>query len=290
MFNNETLSLVINVIEVLIKVFKEETQRMKCAHRFLLTQLILLFSSSFVCASNSFATENNLGFVINAPGTPPFIYFDEKQSRYQGVVVDFFDSFDRYNVEYIDSSRARNEQLVITKKADLFVGSSIWMDEPDRFIYSESIMPHNSFLYAVKKFENPFFLQDHKRAFICTRHAFSYPNLQPYFDNKTLVRIDSSSQTTMTLMLAKGRCDYAIMSEENALALMFDKEFCEYEFYQSPDPITIVNIGFIIGRHLTEESVNINQQISDFINSGERDKSLQKHIGPNKFPKRVCEK
>jgi ABC-type amino acid transport substrate-binding protein len=247
--------------------------------------LATLFSSA------SFAAENNLRFVINAPGSSPYIYFDKEQSRYRGVVVDFFESFDKhnaFNVEYIDSSRARNEKLVFTKKADLFLGSSVWVDDPKRFIYSDTIMPHISFMYATKEFETPFSPKAHNQALICTRYAFSYPYLQPYFNNKELVRVDSSSQTTMAKMLSKGRCDYAIMSEENARAVMFNKEFCYNEFYQSPMPVSIDQLGFIMEQHLTEAREKINQQISVFINSGNRDKSIQKHIRSHLFPKRVC--
>ncbi|MCF2948013.1 transporter substrate-binding domain-containing protein [Paraglaciecola aquimarina] len=264
----------------------------KYAHRLLLTRLIFIFSMAAVFGSYSFAAENNLRFVINAPGAAPYIYFDKQQSRYQGVVVDFFNSFNKrdvFNVEYIDSSRSRNEQLVFTEKADLFFGSSVWITDPDRFLYSAPIMTHTSFLYSTKMFETPFSFDVHNQALICTRRGYKYPYLQPYFDNKSLLRVDSISQTTMTHMLGKGRCDYAVMSQENAWAIMSHPQFCEYEFHQSSVPISLVGLTFVMGKKLTEERDKINQQISSFINSGQRDKSMQKHLSQNTFPKLVCE-
>jgi polar amino acid transport system substrate-binding protein len=265
---------------------------MKSTYQFLFSRIILLLSPAIMFSAYSLSSENSLQFVINAPGSSPYLYFDNEGSRYQGVVVDFFESFDKsnaFNVQYVDSSRARNEKLVFTKVADLLFGSSVWVDNPQRFIYSDTIMPHVSFIYAVQKFENPFSLETHNRALICTRHDFTYPYLQPYFNEYKLVRVDSSSQTTMANILSKGQCDFAIMSKENARAVMFDNDFCANEFYQSPMPVTIDELSFIMGKHLTEARDKINQQIAVFINSGDRDKSIQKHIRPHTFPKRVCE-
>ena len=174
------------------------------------------------------------------------------------------------------------------EKADLFLGSSIWIKEPERFIYSDVIMPHNSFIYATRKFESSFLPEAHNQAKICTRYNFVYPVLGPYFKDNRLIRVDSSSQTTMTKMLANGRCDFAVMSEDNARALMSLPEFCEYEFFQSPEPISIVSISFVMGLKLIEQRVKINQQLAEFIQSGNRVKSIQKHVGANVFPKYKC--
>lgn len=266
---------------------------MKRASMLFLTRLVWLFSVALLIVPDSFASKNRLRFLINAPGSPPFIYFNNEQSRYQGVVVDFFDSFDTpdaFNVEYIDSSRARNEQLVEAGKADLFLGSSIWMTPPDRFIYSDFIMSHNSYMYAITPFGSAFAANDHERAHVCTRYDYKYPSLDPYFKQNKLIRVDSSSQETMTHMLAKGRCQFAIMSDENARAVMFSQKFCNDEFYQSPVPVSEVNISFIMNRNLLDARAKINKQLGLFIESGDRDRSIQKHVGARLFPKRVCAK
>ena len=265
---------------------------MKFTYQFILSLMLVLLSLASALTSLALPANDNLRFVINAPGSSPYIYFDHEESRYRGVVVDFFESFDdsdAFNVKYIDSSRARNEKLVMSKEADVFFGSAIWLENPKKFIYSNTIMPHVSYIYSTKTFQEQFSLNAHNGALICTRHAFSYPFLQPYFNDGKLVRVDSSSQKSIVSMLSKGRCDFAIMSEENARGVMFDSEFCQNEFYQSPIPVMSDEVGFIINENLTQTRDNINQQLLAFINSGARDKSIQKHLKSRVFPKRVCQ-
>lgn len=254
--------------------------------------LMLCVTLSILSHTLSFAAQKNLRFVINSPGSSPYIYYDTEQAQYRGVVVDFFNSFnesDKFNVEYIDSSRSRNEHFVYIKQADLFFGSSVWVANPNHFIYSDTLMPHTSFLYSKSKFKEPFVFDNYKPASICTRRGFSYPYLQPDFETQKLTRIDSISQTTMTLMLGKGRCDFAYMSQENAWAIMSGPEFCEYTFYQSPKAISFVNLGFVMGKGLKLEKAKINEQITIFINSGGLDNSIRKHLKPSVFPKQACE-
>ena len=59
-------------------------------------------------------------------------------------------------------------------------------------------------------------------------------------------RVDSSSQYTMAMMMSKGRCDFAIMNEHNARAVMFNKTFCSSEFYQSPNVVSRTRLVFVI--------------------------------------------
>jgi ABC-type amino acid transport substrate-binding protein len=177
----------------------------------------------------------------------------------------------------------------MSKEADLFFGSAIWLENPKKFIYSNTIMPHVSYMYSTKKFQDQFSLNAHNGALICTRRAYSYPLLQPYFDDGKLVRVDSSSQQSIVNMLSKERCDFAVMSEENARGVMFDSVFCQSEFYQSPLPVMSDEVGFIINENLTQTRNKINQQLLTFINSGARDMSIQKHLKSRVFPKRACE-
>ena len=238
-----------------------------------------------------FAKETHLRFAINAPGMPPYAYYDFEENQYQGVVIDFFKSFkaeDKVIVEYIDSNRARNEQFILNKKTDLFLGSKAWIKNVKQFSFSQPIMQHHSYMYAVKKFEKIFLPQEQNQTLICTRYKYSYPSLQPYFEDGSLIRVDSTTQITMAYMLSKNRCDYSIMSEENARAILSKSEFCDFEFHQSPTPIDSVNIVFVMGQHLALERAKIHHQLKVFIDSGARDKSVLQHAGKSTFPKLKC--
>lgn len=255
------------------------------------TSVFRLFSLLLILVSHANATTQTIRFAINSPGSAPYIYYDQVSGNYQGVVVDFFDSLEEnghFKVEYLESERARSEQLLFRGFADIFLSSQIWIKQPEDYLFSRALMPHNSFMYATKPYSQPFIPSQNKNALICTRNSYIYPVLQEYFDSHSLVRMDSSTQTTMALMLAKGRCDFAIMSDHNAKAIMTTSKFCNSEFYQSPNAISSVDVLFVIRKELRNAKKQIDEQLKTFINSGERDKSVQHHMGGKIFPKRLC--
>ncbi len=255
----------------------------------ILIQCLLIFQS-YAFADTTLPT---VRFAINTPGSPPYLYFDSDEGDYRGVIVDFFSSAEmqnKYSVRYLDSSRARNELLLLEAKADLFLSAREWLDHANVFIFSDPIMPHASYLYSKKAFDGPFVAAMHPEASVCTRYGFIYPVLQQYFDKKEkgLIRVNSTSQATMAMMLAKGRCDFAIMSEQNARSNMFSKAFCDTAFHQSPNVISGVDLLFVMRPGLAVLKQTIDQALVHFIESGALQASIEKHSGPNQFPKQPC--
>ncbi|MEP1446089.1 MAG: transporter substrate-binding domain-containing protein [Paraglaciecola sp.] len=255
------------------------------------TRIFRLFSLLLILISQANAKPQTLRFAINSPGSAPYIYYDEVSGNYQGVIVDFFDRLEEdghFKIEYFESERARSEQLLFRGFADMFLSSPRWVNQPENYFFSLALMPHRSFMYATKPYSQPFNPSKNKGALICTRNSYIYPVLQPFFDNNTLLRVDSSTQTTMALMLAKERCDFAIMSDHNAKAIMTTAKFCNSEFYQSPNAISAVDVLFVIRKELHKVKKQIDERLKIFIDSGERDKSVQRHVGARIFPKRLC--
>ncbi len=261
------------------------------------TYLLLLVSCQFTVyaqASEPAAPRYTINFAINSPGSAPYLYFDPESRQYKGVVVDFFASFaaqEQLTLNYQDSSRARNELLVQQGKSDMFLSAPAWLDNPDSFIYSDPLMLHASFMYAVTPFDSLFTPEKHPDATVCTRRGFIYPVLQRYFSMEQggLERINSISQTTMAMMLAKKRCQYAIMSEQNALSVLTHSRFCDTEFYQSPNTISEVDLVLVIRPELHTIQQIINRYITDFTRSGQLEASIARHSGDKGFPKRKCE-
>lgn len=257
--------------------------------------IVLLCHCFWVSQSSVFAAEAKkvIRFAINTPGSAPYLYFDTKTQDYQGVLVDFFSGLETrsmYVATYMDSSRARNEQLLLDGQADVFLSSPVWLDHPTSFIFSDPIMLHASYIYSTSNFHGPFVPQEHPNASVCTRYGFIYPVLQAHFDKAQngLVRVDSSSQTTMATMLSKNRCDFTIMSEQNALSIMFDDTFCRSTFYQSPNIISAVDLVIVVRPGLEDLQEAINIEMKRFIESREREKSITRHSGSYHFPKQVC--
>ncbi|WJG08820.1 ABC transporter substrate-binding protein [Aliiglaciecola sp. LCG003] len=228
-------------------------------------------------------------FVLNAPGAPPYSYLNSQTNEYQGVVVDFFAALERslqLEVVYLDSSRARSEKFLHEGKADIMLSSTAWLVTPEKLIYSAPLLKHQSYLYGLKPLPEAFSLDTAPRLTICTRRSYFYPILQPYFAQRKLMRADSSSQSTMVNMLVKNRCDLAIMNEYNALAIFNEAQFCKTTFYQSVEPISSVNLNFILRPELTDIQVLINQHLVKFIRSGELEQSMQRHAKKINLAKR----
>ena len=232
-------------------------------------------------------------FAVNTPGAAPYLYYDENSKRYEGIVVDFFNSDElsnQFRIVYLDSNRARSEDLLKSSSIDLFLSSESWISKPNDFLFSEELIKHDSYIYSTSNFEGPFVPEENLSSSICTRYGFTYPVLQPFFERKedNIQRVDSSSQYTMAMMMSKGRCDFAIMNEHNARAVMFNKTFCSSEFYQSPNVVSRTRLVFVIRSDSNSLKNKIDSALKHFVESGQRQLSLERHSGVNQFPKVKC--
>jgi ABC-type amino acid transport substrate-binding protein len=219
-------------------------------------------------------------FSVNAPGSAPYLYYDQKQQKYTGVVTDFFEQLieDKVlEIDYLDSNRTRSEKFLYDGTADIFLSSRSWLSNPEKVLISDSLLSHRSFLYGMKAFSNDFDLKNLRKKQVCTRRGYHYPALQPLFVDRSLSRSDSSSQLTMLQMLIKGRCDYAVFNEHNASYLILSDKFCNEKIFKSPTAISSVDIAFILGDGLETPLQLINRQLKDFKATSQDQKSLAFH-------------
>ncbi|MGS2719823.1 substrate-binding periplasmic protein [Paraglaciecola aestuariivivens] len=250
---------------------------------FLCLATILLFSQKSSASSA-------LVFVVNSPGAPPYLYFNKVKNAYQGLVVDFFKELENQQIlkaKFIDSSRKRSERFIIAGKADMMLNSPDWLDNPDKLISSVPILKFKSYLYSLTPFPEDFSLDSIKNSKICARWGFVYPGLNQYFENNSLVRVDSSGQPNMAMMLLKNRCDYVVMNNHNAAAIFANKAFCNTTIYQSPITTNEVDLVLIMRPDMPEVHSLVNQQIEQFISNGKMQESLRNHSSLMKFPSRL---
>jgi len=150
--------------------------------------LLTLFSISAL--SKQIDENDTLVFVVNAPGSPPYLYYDLDSQSYQGVVVDFFSQLEEKDIlvaNFIDSNRGRSEKFIIEGTADMMLTSRSWLDTPERLIFTNKISVHQSYLYSLSPFEPGFVLQSAKGMRVCTRRGFIYPGLDSYFETIILL-------------------------------------------------------------------------------------------------------
>ncbi|MFT6897610.1 MAG: polar amino acid transport system substrate-binding protein [Paraglaciecola sp.] len=227
------------------------------------------------------AAQPPLTFMVNHPGSPPFLYKKDAQGEYLGVVADFLQGLSKstkLKIRFIDTNRQRGEDALYEGDLDLALLSPAWVRHPTKLLASKPLVMHRSFLYGLEPFPGDFSLQSLPTgSAICTRRVFDYPVLGPYFTSGKLMRMDSSSQTTMLKMLSKKRCHWAIMSEFNAMALSNVPGLELALLYRSAQPVNQVPLSIMLRQGLTREQALIDRYIEQFKASGELAESLDDH-------------
>ncbi len=244
-------------------------------------KLYVLSTFLLIIADSTQASEPvKLIFAVNSPGAAPYLYLDDTSNEYVGLVVDFFREMEKDKhviVEYIDANRTRSEQFIYTGRADVFLSSLAWIQQPDLVVSSEELSPNRTFLYSTSPFDDDFELSSLTNERICTRRAYVYPTLAPLFD-LSLQRVDSSSQQTGLFMLQKGRCDFSVMNQFNAYSLFNTADFCQQRFYRSPKAINSVPNALIFSLKNAPLIPLVNSYLQDFKASGGVEASLSQHM------------
>jgi len=221
-------------------------------------------------------------FIVNHPGSAPYLYFDKSNSTYQGVIPDILEGLiksEQLSIKYISNSRKRSEVNMYQGTADLMMLSTAWLKEPEKLIATIPLHQHRTFLYKDKEFSDSFSLENSSNGkSMCTRKGFLYPALSPYFKNKKLTRVDSSGHLSMVKMLFKQRCDYMVMNEFNALNLINSSFFQDEKLYRSKEPISIVPLNIILRAELSYEKQVLDRHIRALQESGELQRIIAKHI------------
>jgi len=211
--------------------------------------------------------QQKLKFIVNYPGSAPYLYFDQKAKNYQGIIVDILKDLrvkKQLDIRFVADSRLRSEEALYQGKVDLTMLSTTWLKDPNKVIATIPLLTHRSYLYSTKAIDPKFDLNNLSEAkSICTRQGYSYPNLKPYFNTKKLIRLDSSMHITMLRMLFKRRCNYAIFNEYNALSLMKEKEFAGNKIYHGKYPISEVPLNIILRPELTKEKDILDKHIKN---------------------------
>lgn len=229
-------------------------------------------------------------FAVNSPGSFPYLYFDLSSQTYKGLVPDFFADLEQQGIlkaEFIDSNQLRSEQSIIEGNVDLYLANREWLKQPEKVITSIPIVDHLTYLYSLSPFPEDFLPGTLVNKQVCTQQDFVYTGLQQSFKNKKLLRLDSSSQNSMGSMLAKGRCDYAILNNYNAKKTFYEAEYCHLDIYQSPQPTSEIELTIVMRPELHHVKNIIDKQLEAFISRGKVNTSLLAHSTKPNFPKPV---
>jgi ABC-type amino acid transport substrate-binding protein len=219
---------------------------------------------------------------VSYPGSEPYLYQHLDNDTYLGIIPDILSALiktKRIDIRFVSNSRKRSEEYMYQGKADLMLLSKSWLSQPEKLITTIPLHQHRSFLYQTDKFTSNFLLSDiNEQKKICTRKGFRYPHLKPYFLNKKLVRVDSSSQTTTLKMLFKKRCDLVVLSEYHALTIMKSPIFKNKLLFRSETPISVVPLNIVLRPELIQVKNLLDKHIKKLQTNGELDKIISHYI------------
>ncbi len=250
----------------------------------LIVLLVLLNSPTNASAKQKL---EELRFVVNAPGSFPYLYMDDDSNRYIGLVPHLLSDMGKdhnLKIQYIHSNQLRSEKMLITGQADLYLVNPQWLREPDRVLVSETLVSHSTYLYATKPFEQDFAIATIEGAQICTRENYVYTGLSNYFQRDIALRIDAPNDQTMLNMLAGNRCDYLIKNDYNAMRAFASQRFCNMTIYQSPQPTSVVPLTIILRAELIELKDTLDHHIRTARRNGYIQRFLSHHTKPPVFP------
>ncbi len=96
-----------------------------------------------------------------------------------------------------------------TGEIDAIPRAMEWVEHPENFQWSDPVL--NSQDVIIQRKENNFQSLDqlHKKV-LCTVIGYTYPQLNPLFDKKSLVRADARDTEAMLSTLQRQHCDAAV--------------------------------------------------------------------------------
>ena len=161
-------------------------------------------------------------------GWPPYLIVDPEQNgpkgKRQGILMDIFRRIARtlrYEVKTVCYPEKRDHVMLDKGLIDFRFDGRKWVDNPDRYFWSESILRASNVLVFRK--EDPLrfnHLEDLSGKTVITHLGYTYPTLNPYFSSGRIRRSDAASQQYMLRMLDAERGDAAIMNKRVALWVM----------------------------------------------------------------------
>ena len=226
--------------------------------------------------------DDQLLFVVNDPGSLPYLYFDDAQKKYVGVIPDILNGIPSLNYRFVSNSRKRSEEQIYSNKADMIMLSTEWLIKPEKVIATIPVHLHRSFLYSISEIPKDFSITElEQSSSICTRKSYFYPTLNAYFNSKHLIRVDASNHLSVLKMLFKNRCEYIVMNEFNAINIMQTPFFEGKVLYRAKQPISTVPLNIILRPELTREKSILDNYIRELQQSGELAKLIKKYTYAN---------
>lgn len=259
------LQLDTTAIEVLPMVLRQLLSKLVC----------LLF---LLTLSNTSSASETLSFNVTPKSYPPFFVRDENGDS--GIFLDIVTQVTKQNGDRLNMvriPRKRGNQWVKNGQLNAVIRAIEWVPRAAQFSFSEPIIQFKSVLVSRADRALEFSqVNDLRGKKLLTHLGFKYPKLQPFFEMKSIQRVDVDSQLKMLQMLQKGRADGAVINEKVALWLI-KKHHLQGQFHLSANNFGTFNIRVMFDKSNQAYVERFNQSLSIIKGRGVIDQVLNKY-------------
>jgi polar amino acid transport system substrate-binding protein len=241
---------------------------------------LLLVLSAPLVANEDMLTKKQLRLAILYTDEPPYIYLDNN-SDYVGILPDLAQALSLemdLELSFVPTPRKGLEKSVIDGRADMTWLSPNWVLDDAPLVFSKSVLPHREYLYSLSPFTDSNQPQEWLEGkTVCVRQDYSYPSLEPYFNQGVAQALRVSSQISLFKLLLKERCDLIYMNEYKATWLISDLGK-ETKVWRSHSPLNEESLSFAFNHHWKKNVALVDQALAKIQKTGQFDKIMAANI------------
>ncbi len=144
----------------------------------------------------------------------------------------------------------RREDVIILGEQDASPMAKAWTRDPDELAWTDPALDSTDVLVFLADRKFPYIgPQDLFGKRIGCVQAYIYPTLEPYFDNRDIIRHDTPNTFTMLKLLQLGRVDAAIVNKNVALWFMKNEPGLTAESFSfSQTPVATAAYGYMFNK------------------------------------------
>lgn len=231
---------------------------------------LLLLACLLLCSHVSVA--ELLRFNIPQSGYPPYL-LEHPMEQGRGIVYDVLAVIAQkqdIQIEVLNIPRKRVEQLLSHASLDATMAAIEWIDNPQRFIFTEPIMKSEDALFSPV---------DHPLAFyhvgdlfdkrIGTKLGYKYPLIEPYTIQKKITRVDTLTVEAMLKMLLAKRADAAIVNRAAGLWVIKHSPELKDRFAIATKAINTFEVRLMFHQRWAPFVIQFNRELEMLKQSGE---------------------
>lgn len=161
------------------------------------------------------AAADTFRFAVYYPHFPPYVY-STTDKEVIGIIPELLAEFfaqQEITPTYIYDNRSGAEHRLYKGDVDAMMLGPQWAKHPEQVVFSRAVLPYFDYLFSLNAADAQLTQVAQLNGMkVCTREYYIYPALAPFFADKTLLRVDASSQEAQLRMLENHRCELVYLN------------------------------------------------------------------------------